>query len=490
MKILFYYNSVYHAGIAQLSSFLKFHGHTTELLFDPAIGSNHYINLPFLNTFISKKLLIEKAKRFNPDLVAFSFVTNQFQDVIEIGKLLKMELKVPFIAGGIHPTILPDEVIKEDWLDILCIGEGEEALLELANNLEQKKDISNIQNLWVKNNDGTITKNPLRPLIKDLDTLPFCDMELFDKYGLIYSRIDIFTGRGCMNSCSFCINSFKNKLFQSKQFLRRRSVDNVIEEMILIEKKYNPRQYRFLDDTFAYDSNWLKNFAREYSMKINKPYRCTVHPGIATPEIIELLGKSNCKSVTMGFQSASPRIRSEIMNRHYSNEKVADIACCMKKNKIKLSIDLIFGMPTETPLEMWETLDICDKIDITSITPSFFYPFPNTTLTNYCLEHNFINQQTYQKIIKGVGSYHTTFLLDHPYRDEVMKFQAVIAMYNKVPLFLKKFLRRILKWKYGRTHRLFHFLSVPFNEFYEFRRRILMIPFSLIKTRRVLMKKD
>lgn len=484
MKILFYYNSVYYPGIALLSSFLKQRGHITELLFDPAIGTNHYMDVPILNNIISKKKLVNKAIRFNPDLIAFSFVTNQFQDMQVMGRLLKNELSVPIIAGGTHPTIMPEQVINENWVDIVCIGEGEYAISELLENIENKKDYTKISNLWVKDSVGEIHKNKLRPLINDLDILPFPDYEMFARYGLINKRIDIITGRGCMNACTYCINSFKKQLYSGENILRRRSPENVIAELKELKNTFNPSSFRFLDDTFAYDVNWLKDFGRDYKHFINLPFRCTLNPNVTKPEIIAALKASGCESVTMGLQSASYRIRSDIMNRYHTNEKIIEISDSLKKNKIKLSVDLIYGTPTETPSEMSETLEFCSKLKLHSVTPSFFYPFPKTILTEKCIEEGYLTKELYARVVKGEGSYHTAFLLNHPYKDYVLKYQALTQIFIIVPGFLKKYFRWLLKRKYNIVHRFFHFISIPMNEFYEFRRRLFMIPKVLIKTRK------
>jgi radical SAM superfamily enzyme YgiQ (UPF0313 family) len=169
MKILFYYNSVYYPGIALLSSFLRERGHVTDLLFDPAIGNNHYLDVPLMNRLISKKALIQKAKNFKPDLIAFSFVTNQFIDMQLTGRWLKKEISVPLITGGTHSTIMPEQVINEDWVDMVCIGEGEYALLELVEKMSSGKDYKGISNLWVKDSSGYIHKNSLGKLIQNLD---------------------------------------------------------------------------------------------------------------------------------------------------------------------------------------------------------------------------------------------------------------------------------------------------------------------------------
>lgn len=488
MKILFYYNSVYYPGIALLSSFLRERGHVTDLLFDPAIGNNHYLDVPLMNRLISKKALIQKAKNFKPDLIAFSFVTNQFIDMQLTGRWLKKEISVPLITGGTHSTIMPEQVINEDWVDMVCIGEGEYALLELVEKMSSGKDYTGISNLWVKDSSGYIHKNSLGKLIQNLDDLPFADMDIFEQYGLIYERIDIITGRGCTNACSFCINSFKKKLYRGETYLRRRSPRNVIQELIQVKKKYKPKSFRFLDDTFAYDIDWLHEFGQDYNKHIALPYRCTLNPVVTDAGIISILKQSKCESVTMGLQSASSRVRSEIMNRFHTNSKIVEISDLLKKNKINMSVDLIFGTPTETPDEMMETIDFCSTLNLKSVTPSFFYPFPKTTLTEKCLNEGFLNCELYNKAINGEGSYHTTLLLNHPYKEDVYKYQAITPLYIKSGRLFKMFFKWMLNRRYGIIHRFFHLISVPLNEFYEFRRRIVMIPRVIRKTRKIVKK--
>jgi radical SAM superfamily enzyme YgiQ (UPF0313 family) len=209
---------------------------------------------------------------------------------------------------------------------------------------------------------------------------------------------------------------------------------------------------------------------------------------VATSEIIRELKNSLCQSVSMGLQSGSQRIRSEIMNRHHSNEKIKEISRLLEENKIRLSVDLIFGTPTETPDEMMETLNLCSELKLHSVTPSFFYPFPKTALTEKSMNEGYLTEELYSKVVRGEGSYHTTFLLKHPYKEDVLKFQALAPVYIKSSGFMKKYLKWLLKRKYGLAHRFFHFVSVPLNEFYEFRRRLLMIPRVINKTRKVLKK--
>ena len=164
-----------------------------------------------------------------------------------LGKLLRTDYPhIPFLAGGIHPTVAPEECL--DYADLVALGESEETVLEMAEHIEAGRDVKAIHNLVFKD-DGVTVKNPLRPLIEDLDKIPFpghfpahsyvyhqntilpMDLKLFRKYTRYDGKAyNIISSRGCPFSCSYCCNSFLSKLYGTKS-IRKRSPQNVIQEL-------------------------------------------------------------------------------------------------------------------------------------------------------------------------------------------------------------------------------------------------------------------
>jgi anaerobic magnesium-protoporphyrin IX monomethyl ester cyclase len=259
VRILFFYRGAESFGIEYLSAVLTQAGHHTELIYDPGLDNNFYVSSSLLKRLNVPKKLVRKAKDFSPDLVAFSSITNLYPYVKDMARALKAELKVPTVIGGIHPTVLPELVLQEDCFDIVCRGEGEYALLELANRLERGEDIADIENLWVKDSQGVIRENEQRPLIQDLDALPFPDKALFYRNGAFWRNVSIMTGRGCPYHCTFCVNSFYHQMNTRRGgMVRRRSVDNVIQELTLYKQKYRPQTVNFQDDTFSVEIDWLE----------------------------------------------------------------------------------------------------------------------------------------------------------------------------------------------------------------------------------------
>ena len=250
MRVLFYYRGSEHIGLESIMSYVQSKGHLVELIYEPALGDNGYIDIPWLNNFFyNDELVINKALRFKPDLICFSAITNLYMQIKKLARQFKKLMpKVPIICGGIHPTSLPEETIEEDCFDMICLGEGEGAMEDLLQRMREKKSYNDIKNLWVKDATGHIHKNEKRPVIRPLENLPNPDKSFFAKYGALTSRIMIMTTRGCPFACTFCINSFRNAAYSGEVYLRQRTVDNVIADMVEIKKKYKPKKFRFEDD--------------------------------------------------------------------------------------------------------------------------------------------------------------------------------------------------------------------------------------------------
>ena len=324
MKIVFVAVGVESLAIEFLSSFLKKQGHEVEIVFDPTVFATEAIRSAKLAKKLDiKKELIQQIIEKKPDFVGFSVFTLNYQRILKIAHLLKRKRSdIPIIFGGIHPTSVPEIVIKEKCVDMICVGEGEEALNELLN----KPNSINIKNIWFKQKNKII-KNPCRPLIDDLDTLPFPDKDLFYKiYPGFFEDYYTISSRGCPFACTYCGNNVIQNVYKGLgKKIRRRSPKNIVDELVLAKKKYHPKKITFVDDVFVQDLDWLKEFAKLYKKKVNLPYAMLTHPSFLSLEIAKLLKKSGCYFLLFGIQSASEKTRREILNRFESNAQISKV---------------------------------------------------------------------------------------------------------------------------------------------------------------------
>ncbi len=344
---------------------------------DLILAYNTPIKTKELNLFL--KLL----NRLKPDLIGFTLTTVTLNTTAKITKIVKEEFKnIPVVWGGIESTIEPEKCLG--YADIVCLGEGEEAILELANSLDSQSRNTNIRNLWFKKNNGEIVKNPLRPLIQDLDSLPITDFTYNSKYLIDDERLfqeenlllalsegyyETITSRGCPFLCSYCCNNQLKKLYPNQKRLRRLSVENVIKELRQVKEELNPYQIIFHDDIFTFNKQWINSFAKLYREHISLPFWCNIHPLYTKEDVLLTLKEAGLSGVTCGIQSGSNYIANEIFNRKVANQDIIQCAKILNQLNINYNFDLITNNPFETEKDCQETLNLLLKL-------------PNPTLNN------------------------------------------------------------------------------------------------------------
>jgi radical SAM superfamily enzyme YgiQ (UPF0313 family) len=461
MRVLFYYRGRESLGIEHLIAVLKTRGHTVDLLFDPGLGDNLFLRLPLLNRFVTEDLLVDKARRFAPDLVAVGCVTNHYAAAKRLATRVKHELGVPIAIGGVHASAVPSVVLQEECFDIVCVGEGEDAMVELAQRLENGRPFSGIRNLWTKDDQKQILPIEVRPLIPDLDSLPIADRALFHGYGALGSSPMVLTGRGCPFACTYCVNNMYQRLYGTGGLLRRRSVEHVMDELHRLVRDYRARYFFFEDDTFTHDAEWLDRFVVKYTKTIRLPFRCNTSPNTTSESVIRALKAAGCDTILMGVQSADDGVRRNLLHRHHSDERIQAAVEIVKKNKIRLTVEFIFGFPGDTPQRMLKNFELVDQLTIRA-DGFIFYPFPGTELAEYCVANGYLTPATYERIARtGFGSYHLTSILEGPSHDDVKKFAALLSLYSVLPPAGKSLVRSLLQWKYGLLHRILSALSIP-----------------------------
>ncbi len=229
-------------GISYIASFLKHHGHEIKLV--------------VLTKRSDLDALDHVVKKFLPSLVCFTSVCSEHKFISGIAEHIKSSHpEIYLLAGGPHISLNPEDCLSYPF-DALCIGEGEEATLELIDQLEQKKSPSNIRNLWIKS-EGKVEKNPTRPFLEVLDSLPFPDREMWQEWiNDRHSAWPILLGRGCPFECTYCCNHALRKLAEGK-YVRNRSVDNVLRELKEITDKHKDvKKVYFEIETFGVNIDW------------------------------------------------------------------------------------------------------------------------------------------------------------------------------------------------------------------------------------------
>ncbi|MEI7481774.1 MAG: radical SAM protein [Elusimicrobiota bacterium] len=446
--------SLYHFGAfgpRTLSDVLKKSGHTVSMVFFKRDKTNE-MALPTAKEY---KLLKNLIKDLSPGLVGISTRSAFFPVARDITAALKPEITVPVIWGGAHAIICPEECIR--YADIVCAGEGEGPLPLLADAILNKKDHTRIPGLWTKGVDGSVIQNETCPVTEHLDALPLPDFSDVsgsyviedDKcenreplYNDSLTYYNFMSGRGCPFRCDFCSNSVFHSIFKGKGGrLRQRSVDNVIRELLNAKRAFkNLAWISSNDELFGQDAEWLREFSERYKREIGLAFHCDIHPSYVTEEKISALSGMGLKTISMGLQSGSERIRREVYGRNTPDAMILNAAGLFRKYKIFPSYDLIFDNPLETVDDLRKTLDFMMRLPrpFRMCTYSLQY-HPKTALTEKLLSMGIITEKDVDGVsLKGFSQWHIRTDLRTNKKDVVFLQRLFLMLGSYVSLSKKK----------------------------------------------------
>ncbi len=351
MKIAFVQFEAESYAIQLFSALLKQKGHRVYLVFDPRLFNTDEVkSVSFAKFFDIRRNNLDKIKEISPDLIGFSVYTQDYQYALSFARMIKKEMPHNLIIfGGIHCILCPEQVIEEDCVDMVCVGEGEEEIVKIADRLSNRYD--SCYNIWSKLDERIWKRRPMLPLIQDLDSLPFIDRDiLYEQKPVFKKDLSISTGRGCPYQCTFCCSSALSETYRSQKlgkYIRKRSVESVLSELTLCKRKYSPSSVYFTDDVFTLSVDWLKRFASEYKRNIALPFYCTANPSTIKDEELYLLKEAGCQMIGFGMQSCDEEYRTEYLKRRGTNDRIKRVAEICHKIGIHFSFDHIFNLPME-----------------------------------------------------------------------------------------------------------------------------------------------
>ncbi|MBI5432381.1 MAG: B12-binding domain-containing radical SAM protein [Planctomycetes bacterium] len=362
-------------GIAWLSRALKDAGHEAQVQFlpDPEWES--------------------RLKASNPGLVAFSVTTGDHRFYLKVAERAKELTGAPTIWGGPHATFVPD-VVLENGVDFICRGEGEQAVPELATRLERGDDPYTVANLSFAR-DGVRVDNVLRPLAANLDALGLPDREPIYAAGQIYRDCDrkiFLTQRGCLYNCSFCFHhAWRDKLYHAKpkEYLRKRSVAHVIQEIDDVRSRYPLKFIHFLDDIFNVDEQWLDEFCEVYPKAVGLPFDVILRTNLTKPEHMTQLKRAGCISARLAFEAASDHVRNKIYRKGTSLDDLKNSSRYIKNQGIRLTTLNLLGAPGATLEDELATLQLNVDCKVDHPLCSLLQPYPETDINDITRDMGF-----------------------------------------------------------------------------------------------------
>ena len=407
------------------------------------------------------KEIDDSIENYKPDYVGLTFTTLLFNEAKEISEYIKKSYpKIKIISGGVHPSIYPEQILKETSSDIVVFGEGDITLQEIV----KGKPLKSIKGLMYKMKNNKIVKNPSRELIKNLDDLPMPAWHLFNAKIYMNPKAvarespvgTIGTSRGCVFGCTYCNKSVFGRRFRAK------SVKRVVDEFELLLKN-GFKEIHVWDDMFATDLKRGKEICDEIikrGLKFSWQLECGVRVDCVDKEFFEKCAKAGCYKVAFGFESGNNKVLQSI-NKGTTIEQGRNAARWAKEAGMETTGFFMLGLPGDTIETMEETINYACSLDLDYAKATILVPFPSTPIFDYFEEKGLLKTKDWSKY-----NFHTpSKVYSHPslswevlekYYDKFHK-----RFYFRPSYIIKRFIR---SFKRGE---LLDDIKVAFNTFFK-----------------------
>lgn len=355
-----------HHGLAYIASSLRQHGYPIEV-----IDAKH--------DCLKTKQVVTRALSHKPDLIGLTAVTPDVIWAAKIADGIKQAARdIPIVIGGPHVTALPKRTLEEfPAFDVGVIGEGEYALLELANTVEKDRllhSLEKVSGIVYKNGAG-VAITPPRHFIENLDELPFPAWDLFP---IPQSKAyPIYATRGCPFQCKFCQRVLGNKV-------RTRSVENVIEEIEWIQNDFGATRFWFADETFGFNRQWTAQLLDQMTEKKfpdTLRWHAQTRIDLMKEDLLARMKKAGCDGLAFGIESGNPEILAET-GKKIMLDDVERVVALARKIGLKTRSFFILGHPNETIETIQDTIDFAAKINTDFVSFAVMVPYPGTEVWN------------------------------------------------------------------------------------------------------------
>lgn len=404
MRVTFVTSGLEHLGIEALSAWVRRAGHEVELVyearpFSSGSGTDSALLARLLDPRPEETAARVVATR--PDVVAFTSYSVTHRWSVEVARAVKRFWRAPIVFGGPHVSAAPERAIREWSIDAVVEGEGEGALVDLLECAEPARfGRTDIRNCTFKGDGGPL-RNPVRPLIADLDALPWADKSGFYAAVPAFEReLYVISRRGCPFRCSFCEYSTFPRQYPGEKPVRRRSVDHLLGELAYWKARGRVRKVFFWDAIFTLDPRWMADFAAAYRRDIGIPFECYTHPQTMTREMARLLAEAGCMMVRVGVQSVNSDTLASV-DRKGDREKVVQTLAFLGEHGVPYSVDHIIGLPGEGVADQLEALRFYAAARPKRIVTHWMTYFPGTTVLEKARQIGVLDDADIERILEG-----------------------------------------------------------------------------------------
>ena len=340
---------------------------------------------------------LQQVRDYGPDLIGFSVLSSQMAWAKRLTARLHAQLACPVVWGGIHPSVLSEDCLRNGGADVVVIGEGEATFLELVQRwaTDAWQDVRGLAYLAA----GEFVQTPARELIPDLDTLPFPDYGMLDlqrvfippgsvRGHFLRATAHISTSRGCPNRCIYCNCP---TLFGTR--VRKRSAANVVAEIKALTGRFPQVEgIWFVDDTFTTYPSWVEEFCdRMIAAGLQRlVWSCQTRVTHVRPGMLHKMKAAGCVQVEYGLESGCDRVL-QVIKKNVRTGQMREAVALAKQAGLDVFGTFMLGNPTETEAEMEQTFAFAKSLPLDGCRFFFTTPFPGTELYTLAQQQHWLS---------------------------------------------------------------------------------------------------
>ncbi len=424
-------------GILYLASTLKEKGTEVSVLDQPAKG-------------FTVEEVVNWVRKENPEILGFSTISNSGRSAALISNEVKENNpNIVIIFGGCHATFNADRILRKyPSVDIIVKGEGENTVLDLVYTLKRRGNLKDVQGIAFRNGYDVFSTSD-RPLIKDLDSLPFPDRSLLDvEYHSLIAGAKIATkkftsiisSRGCTYQCRFCS---AQKI--ACNLWRPRSVENTIEELRYLSSE-GFEQFIFVDDNLTLNKKRVIKLCKSMRKeKLDFEWFCEGRVDNSSYETLKELSRAGCKVIFLGIESASQRIL-DYYNKQITPQQSKKAVTTARKAGIDLIIgSFILGAPHETREEIQNTLEFAKQLPIDLPRFNILGAYPGTDVWNELVMNGILDEENFWETGISVPKICKSAV---PFQDVQQLINDALYDFLRRPSFVLKQMARLLRSSY------------------------------------------
>jgi len=469
-RVTFIYRNYEGLGIGYLASYVRSLGHKVQLVLYPDPWADTYIkqkdkDSPMtgrLRTRVDRELLREIVE-FDPHLVCFSTVTDDYQWCSATAALIKAHTTARVIFGGIHVSSVPERVIQNPAVDFLGLGEGERALGTLLEGLDDWQSGAElaIPGIWYRRG-GEVHAHGHGEAIQDLDNLPFPAKDLFyDRLPGLSRTYTIMSSRGCPYQCTYCYNSVMLPLFRKDgKWMRQRSVDNVLDELKWAVRQFHPRHFLFFDDVFASSAKWVADFSERYKREVDVPFALVTEAVVLKDEVVAQLKSAGLVNVQLGVQTLNEDSKERI-SRPESRSQLERAFTALNKYGVHYQIDHMLGIPGESDADQRQALEFYNQYRPDIVSVFWLKYYPKLPIISFAMEKGILQPSDIEDIEEGRNEASYLFGGNAPDFKSWLGYNALFGWLNFLPRMVVKFFLPRHRAQWVATSSFFFSSSLP-----------------------------